>query len=252
MLKPKRSKDRFYYSIATNPVSRVMKFQKVEEYFQTLSEGNSVVDFGSGDRPYETMLLQKFENYLAADYSVSNEAHARRPDIYIEDYHLDVDSGSVDCVLLTEVLEHIYEPKKALHEIHRILSRGGHVVGSVPFAIGEHEQPHDFHRYTSFCLKQMFEDCDFEVINLEYVGDLVGVATLLNSHVFGIMKKIGHRLKISWLTNLLHQVFRVPEYGYYFLNRLGLAPGKIRYFRNYPFGFSFLLKKKQAADRSDS
>ena len=47
----------------------------------------------------------------------------------------------------------------------------------------EHEKPYNFHRYTYFGLKRMFEDNGFEIIKLDYVGDIVGVSTYCFSKI---------------------------------------------------------------------
>ena len=224
-------------------MSRVMKFRRFVEFFEALPKGKLVLDYGAGDRPLEPMLKSRFENYIAADYEPANAAHARRPDIPIVDNNIDVESGTVDCVVLTEVMEHLYEPKEVLSEIYRILKPGGALIGTVPFAIGEHEQPYDFHRYTSFALIRMFEDTGFTVNKLEYVGDSVGVAISAISRVFGIVTKLLHKLKLAPLANVVQLIFRLPELVYYAAVRVGADPGRIGYYRNYPFGFAFSVTK---------
>src|SRR6185503_16910001 len=134
--------------------------------------------------------------YIAADYAAANVKNARRPELYIEDNRVLADDASVDCVVLTEVLEHIYEPKRALEEINRLLKPGGHIVGSVPFAIGEHEQPYDYHRYTYYCLKRMFEDAGFEIVHLDYLGDAVAVLLSTTSAVLGVIPKGLRRVRL--------------------------------------------------------
>ncbi len=212
-------------------------------FFATLPPGDVVLDYGAGDRPLEPMLKEKFARYIAADYPPANAAHARRPDIEIDDNRLELADASVDCVVLTEVMEHLYDPKAAFQEIHRVLKPGGALIGTVPFAIGEHEQPFDFHRYTSFCLRRMFEETGFEIVRLDYVGDLIGVASVAASRVFGIIPKALHKLKLAPLAWIAQLFTRLPEFIYYAMLRIGLDPGRIAYYRAYPLGFAFHVLK---------
>ena len=92
-------------------------------------------------------------------------------------------SESIDCVVLTEVLEHLYEPKIVLKEIHRILKPHGIIIGTVPFVVSEHEQPYDFYRYSYFCLEKMFRDASFDVIKLDYIGDNIGTAIAVTNRI---------------------------------------------------------------------
>ena len=73
-----------------------------------------------------------------------------KPDIIVQGSQLDIPSNSIDCIILTEVLEHLYEPQKVLKELNRILKPHGKLIGTVPFAQFEHEEPYDYYRYTYF------------------------------------------------------------------------------------------------------
>ncbi len=243
MLELQQRAGRFYYGLFRHPVARVMKFEKFASYFSELPNGGTVLDYGSGDRPLEPMLAGKFDRYIAADYPATNAAHARRPDVVINTDGLDLPDESVECVVLTEVLEHLYEPKLVLQEIHRLLKPGGTFIGTVPFAMNEHEQPYDFHRYTFFCLKTMFEKTGFEIRRIEYVGDNVGVAIATATRVVAIIPKTLHRLGFRRLATATHSILRVPEALYYGAVKIGLDPGRLPYYRDYPFGFSFCAAK---------
>lgn len=247
MLTLHQKDNKFWYPIFWHPLPRVLKFERFFGYFQKLPRNKLVLDYGSGDRPYEKMLLTKFDKYLAADYPVTNQNHKKLPDIQIVDDSLDLPPNSVDCVVLTEVMIHLYEPKKVLQEIHRVLKPGGKLMGTVPFVLGQTERPHDYHRFTYFCLERMFRDTGFEIIQMDYVGDMLVVAISVMSRIFNALIIALKRARLTWVAYLLNALIKIPEYLYYYICKLGLNPQKIEYFKQFPVGFAFIVEKRISA-----
>lgn len=83
-------------------------------------------------------------------------------------------SSSVDGALLSEVLEHVPRPADAIAEIHRVLRPGASIVGSVPFAIGIHADPHDYFRYTQESLEILLGG--FDAVDIRPHGNHIGAA----------------------------------------------------------------------------
>lgn len=234
---------RYSYSLLNNPLPRILKFDKLYSNIQNMPCGGIVLDYGSGDCPYKELLLTKFNKYIAADYEITNRHHSKRPDVYIEDNGLNIPSASIDCVVITEVLEHIFEPKVVLRELHRILKPGGIIIGTVPFIVSEHEEPHDFYRYTYFCLKRLFEDIGFEIVRLDYVGDRIGAAITISNSVLQLTVILFRKLKLRFIAYLLNCIIKIPEYIYLILTNAGLTFQKINYLKALPVGFFFSLRK---------
>jgi SAM-dependent methyltransferase len=73
-----------------------------------------------------------------------------------------IPSNSFDCVILTQVLNFIYDAKAAIRTIHRILKPGGCVLVSVAgisqMAQEEMEYCGDYWRFTSVSLRRLFEE----------------------------------------------------------------------------------------------
>ncbi len=57
-------------------------------------------------------------------------------------------SESVDGVICKAALEHVRHPEQVIEEIRRILRPGGLVFIVVPFIVGFHAAPSDYHRWT--------------------------------------------------------------------------------------------------------
>lgn len=96
------------------------------------------------------------------------------PQILGDAQRLPVASSSLDGVVLSEVLEHLPQPVDAIAEIHRVLRPGGVLIGSVPFAIGIHADPHDYFRYTHESLELLLGE--FEDVDVRPHGNHVGAA----------------------------------------------------------------------------
>lgn len=69
---------------------------------------------------------------------------------------LKFDRESFDTVVLTETLEHLIKPRKALKGISRILKPGGRVLASVPN--GEDKQPTHYNTFTADSLEELLEE----------------------------------------------------------------------------------------------
>ena len=243
MVRLKSKNNRYWFSLLSNPLARVLKFERFYDYFLSLPKGKCVLDYGSGDRPYEEMLMSKFDKYIAVDHQPTNIKHNKKPDIYIQGDKLDISTNSIDCVVLTEVMEHLYSPKAVLEELYRVLKPGGKLIGTVPFTVSEHEQPYDFHRYTFFCLQRMFSDTGFKVLKLEYIGDMIAAHITIASRLFGLVPKLFRKMRLHLVANLLGVIPKIPEYVYYCCHKLGLQPQKIGYLKQLPLGFTFYLEK---------
>jgi 2-polyprenyl-3-methyl-5-hydroxy-6-metoxy-1,4-benzoquinol methylase len=106
-----------------------------------LIEGNTVVDVGCYAGLFVTEARRKFpeKTIIGVDYFEDNIriAHLLFPEQQnnfrrMSVYELKFADGSVDCVTLQEVLEHLEGAGQAVKEINRVLRQGGVVIVSVP------------------------------------------------------------------------------------------------------------------------
>lgn len=77
-----------------------------------------------------------------------------------------------DIVILSNTLEHLKNPMATLRECHRILKKGGLIIGTVPFLLQVHQEPYDFHRYTNFMLEYMLLQCGFSHREVRPLGNV--------------------------------------------------------------------------------
>ena len=95
---------------------------------------------------------------------------AAMPDIVADIARVPVASASAGTVVCTEVLEHVWGPESVLSEAHRLLQAEGRFIGSMPFLVRLHADPHDFQRYTDIKLERLLQEAGFTQIHIERQG----------------------------------------------------------------------------------
>ena len=126
-----------------------------------------VLEVGSGNLSYKKYV--KSTDYKTLD--INNNLGVD----YCEDIHeTKLPSNYFDTILMVEVLEHFYNPFKAVEQVNRILKKGCYVIATTPFIHPYHGEPYDFYRYTKHGLKKIFEEFD-EVEIVEY-GNVFGAS----------------------------------------------------------------------------
>ena len=73
-----------------------------------------------------------------------------------------------DLVLCTNVLEHVYETKKAIKNLKSLMKDGGQLLVSVPFIYPLHDEPTDFWRFTEHALKKIFSE--YKILKIKTTG----------------------------------------------------------------------------------
>ena len=139
----------------------------------------AVLDVGCGEMPFRGLLPPGCV-YTGLDIPQADDFGMRRhPEIVdFDGRDIPFAKDTFDHILCTEVLEHAEDPDRLIAEMYRVLRPGGTLVATVPFSARVHHAPHDYHRFTSYCLDRMFSNFDdFEVS--ERGDDLVVIANKL-------------------------------------------------------------------------
>jgi SAM-dependent methyltransferase len=151
----------------------------------------NICDLGCGYKPFKFYLENqgyKLLNYIGIDFSKENA----KPDIV-----LDLDKGSLpfddeyfDVVILSEVIEHLFNPFHALEEAIRVLKRGGYIYISTPFLFGNHGAPYDYFRFTDLFYKRYFSEKGLEIIDMKKAGSILSASLFIfNLFLWGIFKE---------------------------------------------------------------
>lgn len=149
--------------------SRIWKGQTImrilmDEGMRAHTIKGETIDVGGGRNPDYFGYLQKEPGtrVTSVDWSISR--------IDFEKDALPFKECFADCALLCNVLEHIYNHRFLVGEIHRVLKRDGRLIGFVPFFIQYHPDPHDYFRYTREALDLIFKGAGFRGVDITTVG----------------------------------------------------------------------------------
>ncbi len=128
-----------------------------------------VLDLGSGKiKPSYYRFLNIAENSEIITANISTEMN---PHILADlEKPFPLKSDSFDCVLVFNLLEHIYDYKNLLSESHRVLRNNGELYGVVPFLINVHSDPYDYFRYTKTALLRLLKEAGFKDVDIKTLG----------------------------------------------------------------------------------
>lgn len=121
------------------------------------ANASRVLDYGCGGSPYRALFGDCV--YHRADLRGGKDLDFE----YGQDARLTAKSAEYDCVLSTQVLEHVEDPQGYLEECHRVLTPGGHLVLTTHGLFEDHACPYDYWRWTADGLKRLVGGVGLEV-----------------------------------------------------------------------------------------
>jgi SAM-dependent methyltransferase len=162
-----------------NTIRYRVEFPRLEEAFRSIGKQKLVVDGGAGGgqmlrQIYEAGLCERgigleFDPNL---FTILKGNFANTPDLdCVAGSLLEIPfaDASVDCVMTTQVLEHIVEHEKAASELGRIVKPGGHLIISVPHPPEPFHTPgHIREGYTEADLVALFPASHYDLLSTGY------------------------------------------------------------------------------------
>ena len=146
--------------------SRVYLNLFLQEASNELTEGQLILDAGSGDGRYKKIFIN--QKYECADIGELERNYGNLT-YQCDIKNIPVEDNKYDAIICTQVLEHTNEPLKVLCEFHRILKPGGKLYLTAPLYYPEHEIPYDFFRYTQYGFKYLFKKSNLNIVSLEWL-----------------------------------------------------------------------------------
>lgn len=137
-----------------------------------------LLDVGSGPSPYSFIFRNRISNHVRIDH----ERVSHEPDVVCDVSEMPVKDNSIDCILCTQLLEYILEPHQLIDNFSRIIKPGGKVLLSAPFIYPVHHKSLDYFRYTDSCLRKLFQDRAFDIIQCKPLGGFFVTIIQLATH----------------------------------------------------------------------
>lgn len=120
-----------------------------------------VLDYGCGGSPYRSLFGDC--TYHRADLRGTDSIDFE----FGPELRLPPEAGGYDCVLSTQVLEHVENPKVYLQECYRVLRPGGRLILTTHGLFEDHGCPYDYWRWTVYGLQQDVEAAGLTVQKMQ-------------------------------------------------------------------------------------
>jgi SAM-dependent methyltransferase len=141
----------------------------VAEFARSLATGARVLDAGAGEGQYKRLFAA--QKYIGVDLGVGDSGwDYSKLDAVAELSALPFPNGIFDACLNVVTLEHVKEPGRVLAELARTLAPGGRLLLIAPHEWEEHQQPHDYYRYTRYGLEYLMREAGLEPVKIRACG----------------------------------------------------------------------------------
>jgi SAM-dependent methyltransferase len=173
------------------------------------SVSGTVLDVGCGAQPFRSLVnLHATYQGIDTDEAKAHFGYEMPNTTYFSGDIWPVATASVDVVLCTETLEHVYDTRRFLAEAARCLAPGGTLLLTVPFAARWHFVPYDYWRFTPSSLNQLLTAAGFHNVGVYSRGNACTVACykLMTLLLMLLMPQIASRIS-SLLLRLAGLIF---------------------------------------------
>ena len=194
--------------------SNEVRINWIIKQLKGLPKGVSILDAGAGEGQFKNYCSHL--EYVSQDFGGydgggdgkglhSGEWNNQAFDIVSDITSIPVGDASFDCILCTEVLEHVPDAVAAIREFSRILKPGGILLTTAPFCSLTHFAPYHFSGYNRYWWEHHMPENGFEIEKIESNGTWFSfVAQELRRS-----RTIGRQYGVKWL-GLFTRILVIP------------------------------------------
>lgn len=184
------------------PVWDKFRLEKIKEIINTCEK---ILDFGNSSRSLSELLSNDLKNKEKISVDINKSYN---PDVVADICDLNMfEDESIDGIICAAILEHVYNPFKAVSELFRVLKPGGKMFVYVPWlwkyhapSTGEYS---DYFRYSCDGVRYLFKD--FSHVELCPLRGYI--ETILN-----LIPKLGKRSKFHrFFGGLIRRIDKYDE-----------------------------------------
>ena len=116
--------------------------RRVREYIvsKVPKNVNSILDVGCGKGWVAKEYLTQGKTVISLDVSITNPAILNKlyPSqkhfaVTADSFHLPFSDDSFDCVIASEIIEHVFDPAGFVKELFRVVKKGGNLIITTPY-----------------------------------------------------------------------------------------------------------------------
>jgi len=171
---------------------------RLDKFLRTHRTNSRTLDIGGGSGPYK----KYFPNRVCIDIKGGEGV-----DVICDAHDLSVfKDGEFDCVLCTEVLEHLHTPQKAIDEMRRVLAVGGKLILTTRFIFPLHNIPGDYFRFTRYGLQYLLRE--WKRVEIKEETNTIDTFSVLFERL-GFQTNMLFNKYMSWLWLVLAKI--VPQ-----------------------------------------
>ena len=141
----------------------------VRDFASSLQKDASILDAGAGEGNYKHYFAA--QRYIGLDLGVGDSQwNYSQLDVVGDLSALPFRNATFNACLNVVTLEHVKDPASVIREIARTLAPGGRFLLIAPFEWEEHQQPHDYFRFTRYSLAYLLVEAGFHDVSIRPVG----------------------------------------------------------------------------------
>ena len=169
----------------------------VARFAASLPEGARLLDAGAGEAQYRRFFSR--QRYTGVDLGIGDTAWDYSTlDAQADLAALPFAAAAFHAAINIVTLEHVRYPARVIAELFRVLEPGGALFLVAPFEWEEHQQPHDYYRFTRYALRDLLTTAGFAVTSIQPVG---GIFRLLSRRILAAAEFLPFPL--DWIYLLL-------------------------------------------------
>lgn len=156
----------------------------VANFAKQLPRGARILDAGAGETAHKHYFAA--QRYCGLDLGIGDHAwDYSRLDVLGNLETLPFPDSTFDAAINIVTLEHVLDPERVICELGRVLAPGGRFLLVAPSQWEEHQQPHDYGRFTRFALDRLLRQAGFADISIQPVG---GIFRLISRRLFNALQ----------------------------------------------------------------